>query len=364
MKTELALSSFKLLNFKAIQDSKVIKFTPLTAFIGNNGSGKSSIIEAMETFQTLALQGIDTAMQPWHGFEYIWNRSTRHKTVASNPMIFRFRGLSNHKKFKVRLELSASENLNKVFFRQYYYGNGNSEFIDGSDYIVNGEIKDSSLKAFVENWQFLKLVPHIMTEPVFQKRTYGKIVLDKTGFNIAEYLQSIRDTNIQAFNGIVEMIKVILPYTTDLQPAVTSELERKVYLSLSEKNISIKLPGWLLSTGTWRLICLLAVLRHPEPPSVVVIEEIENGLDPGTIHILIDELRYFIESGKGQVIITTHSPYLLDLISLEHIIVTERDDSGTPRFTRPASEKELQEWAKNFSPGRLYTMGKLSRSFK
>jgi predicted ATPase len=42
MKPKLSLSSFCLKNFKAVQDSKTIKFTPLTAFVGNNGSGKSS----------------------------------------------------------------------------------------------------------------------------------------------------------------------------------------------------------------------------------------------------------------------------------------------------------------------------------
>jgi len=51
-------------NFKAVQDSKTIKFTPLTAFVGNNGSGKSSIVEAMETFQSVVLNGLDEAMIP------------------------------------------------------------------------------------------------------------------------------------------------------------------------------------------------------------------------------------------------------------------------------------------------------------
>jgi len=40
-------------------------FTPLTVFIGNNGSGKSSIIEALETFQSVVLNGLDEAMIPW-----------------------------------------------------------------------------------------------------------------------------------------------------------------------------------------------------------------------------------------------------------------------------------------------------------
>jgi AAA15 family ATPase/GTPase len=71
MKGKRYLISFKVKNFKAIRDSKTIKFTPLTAFIGNNGSGKSSIVEALETLQNLSLRGLDAAMQTWHGFEYI-----------------------------------------------------------------------------------------------------------------------------------------------------------------------------------------------------------------------------------------------------------------------------------------------------
>ena len=101
MKPKLSLSSFCLKNFKAVQDSKTIKFTPLTAFVGNNGSGKSSIVEAMETFQSVVLNGLDEAMIPWHGFEYIWNKAKEHKTIKgkiSNPMTFTFRGTAEKNK--------------------------------------------------------------------------------------------------------------------------------------------------------------------------------------------------------------------------------------------------------------------------
>ena len=49
MKGKISLFSFRLKNFKAIQDSQTIKFTPLTAFIGNNGSEESRIVEEIET---------------------------------------------------------------------------------------------------------------------------------------------------------------------------------------------------------------------------------------------------------------------------------------------------------------------------
>jgi len=66
--------------------------------------------------------------------------------------------------------------------------------------------------------------------------------------------------------------------------------------------------------------------------------------------------------GVTQVILTTHSPYLLDLLTLEHLVLVERDRDGAPRFRRPADDDVLATWANNFSPGKLYTMGNLSRS--
>lgn len=41
--------------------------------IGNNGSGKSSLIEPLETVKTIALEGLDSAMHRWYGFEHVWN---------------------------------------------------------------------------------------------------------------------------------------------------------------------------------------------------------------------------------------------------------------------------------------------------
>jgi predicted ATPase len=365
MKSKLSLSSFCLKNFKAVQNSKTIKFTPLTVFIGNNGSGKSSIVEAMETFQAIVISGLDEAMVSWYGFEYVWNKAKEHKALkdkVSNPMTFTFHGKAEDEKLKFHLEVVSDSTFNKIYFQDYKAAYDTGEFTPMHKFISKGEITDPKLKSFVSGWQFLRLDPYLMTEPMPQKRSSGAIKLNHTGSNIAEYLQSIRDQDLHAFNGIIEALKGVLPFAEDLQPAITSELDRKVYLSMSEENIADKLPGWLLSTGTLRILALLAILRHPTPPPVIIIEEIENGLDPRTVHMLVDEIRHFVESGLGQVIVTTHSPYLLDLLKLSQIVVVERDASGSPVFSRPSSQKSLEEWAEKFSPGKLYTMGKLKRS--
>ena len=78
---KLPLRSFQLKNFKAVRDSKPVKFGPLTVFIGNNGSGKSSIIEGLETYcRKLAQEGNELYILCGHGFD---NGAQRAKTIGS-----------------------------------------------------------------------------------------------------------------------------------------------------------------------------------------------------------------------------------------------------------------------------------------
>src|SRR5580765_7661401 len=99
----LRLKSFRLKNFKAVRDSGEIEFTPLTVFIGNNGSGKSSIVEGLQTYQDIVTQGLDAAMNRWRGFEYIRNGAVKHSVTTSprgqiyetNPLEFNLTGYVN-----------------------------------------------------------------------------------------------------------------------------------------------------------------------------------------------------------------------------------------------------------------------------
>jgi predicted ATPase len=208
--------------------------------------------------------------------------------------------------------------------------------------------------------QFLMLSPDKMGHPVPQQRATKDIRLNKDGSNIAQYLSAIKRLDEGAFENLLDAIRFVLPYAKDLEPTITSELERSYYVNLTEGKF--KVPGWLLSTGTLRIAAILACLKHPSPPSVLVIEEIENGLDPRTLHLVVEEIRNAATTGATQVIITTHSPYLLNLLELSHIVVVERED-GQPVFRRP-ERSELAGWSEKFSPGRLYTMGRLTGSKK
>jgi len=409
---QLALRSFRLQYFKAVRDSKTILFEPLTVFIGNNGSGKSSLIEGVETFRAVVLSGLDAAMNRWRGFEHVWNHAAPHVLQRSatggphhtNPLAFQAKGYSEGTKYHAAMQINVGEGGNRLFLQEEQCKRTRHDFSsehvrdDEGNVHVSGFSKSSSpsnsqsasgpksttsstkssssarsssrerrladgqscltplLSPFLDSWQFLMLDPAHMGDPVPQQRAARQTQLARNGANIAEYLNEIRELDKAAFEDILDAVRFVLPYARDVQPLLTSELERAFYLKMREGTFEV--PGWLLSTGTLRIVALLAALRHPTPPPLLVIEEIENGLDPRTINLVVEEIRAVIKAGAIQIILTTHSPYLLDLLDLSHIVIVEREE-GQPIFHRPDAE-QLAAWSKSFSPGKLYTMGRLA----
>lgn len=370
----MRLQSVRVRNFKAIVDSNTVKLGALTVFIGHNGSGKSSLIEALETYQTIVNYGLDVAMQRWMGIEHARHKALEAKERAGesvNPIAFELAiGDSPRKVSRLVLEANNDPAANRIFIAKEYIDHVDGTFTERDStavtqtYGLGRSLLSAPLSVFqreadqVRDWQFLTLQPERMGLPQPQQRTGGWVKLAKDGSNIADFLLDIRRFNQTAFDGIVETMTYVLPYARDLQPSVTMELERKAYLQLTEADY--KVPGWMLSTGTLRMLALLALLRHPNPPPLIVVEEIENGLDPRSIHLIVEEIRNAVLSGATQVILTTHSPYLLDLLTLEHLVLVERDANGQPRFLRPANSENLQRWAVDFAPGKLYTMGNLA----
>lgn len=384
------LRSFQSENFKAIRDSGRVEFGWLTAFIGNNGTGKSSLVEALETFRDIVLDGVDSAFRRWRGFEHVWNMAGKRKLLErvgrrpgyDRPLKYRFDWELVGKRLLGQQSITQGPGGNSLFIQQERLHQRRADRIERWTRTDAGQVKfeeqssagkpqdsahlprlgdgESMLRQFAwesfERWQFLMLNPERMGQPTPQQRAASVVKLTRDGANVAEYLNDVRSRDSSVFEGILDAVRFVLPYATDVQPSLTSELGREFYLKMREQDFEV--PGWLLSTGTLRVLALLAVLRHPDPPPLLVVEELENGLDPRTLNMVVEEIRTATTAGRTQVIVTTHSPYLLDLLDLSQIVVVEGEDGETV-FRRP-DEKGLAEWSKSFSPGRLYTMGRLT----
>ena len=380
--SRLPLRSFQLKNFKAVRDSKPVKFGALTVFIGNNGTGKSSLIEGLETYCDVVIDGVDRAFEKWLGIDHVWNKAVQHRQRVSkdegefyeNPVSFKLTGQIGRSAFKSVLEVGMDVGKNQTRIEREFLQlpSGQTYTRDSTGHCESFSDKkmDRARKVgknesaapqdwvnYLRRWQFLRLNPDLMGQPARTLSTGEFPMLARDGSNIGQYLLSLRDASLDAYEDLLEAIRFVIPYARDLQTAVSDSIERRANLEFTE--VEYKVPGWLLSTGTLRIVALLACLRHPNPPPLLIVEEIENGLDPRTMHLVVEEIRAAITAGTTQVILTTHSPYLLDLLDLSHIVVVEREE-GQPVF-RPPDAELLSDWSKSFSPGRLYTMGRLTR---
>ncbi len=115
-------------------------------------------------------------------------------------------------------------------------------------------------------------------------------------------------------------------------------------------------PASMLSDGTLRFLCLLAVLYDPEPPSLVCIDEPEVGLHPELVKLVADMLQEAAE--RTQVVVATHSPQLIAYLKPEHVVVVEADDQGSSSYKR-LDPAQLEAWLKDFTLGQLWLQGEL-----
>jgi predicted ATPase len=127
---------------------------------------------------------------------------------------------------------------------------------------------------------------------------------------------------------------------------------------IRERGVREPMPATRLSDGTLRLLCLMAVLLHPELPPLICIEEPELGLHPDALSIVADLLREAAQ--RCQLIVTTHSDALVSALSddPESVVVCERGQGGGTQFRRLQS-KDLDEWLERYSLGDLWRKGEI-----
>lgn len=393
------IKSIAVENFKALRTSGTVRLRPLSVIIGNNGSGKSSLLEAAETYVRILDHGVEGAMKHWQGFEHIWHKGAQTGKTSSAPLSKQPNPMKltlNLKLDKVNAKVSVAVNTadkgnllyiqqergqiaSTKFERNVVGKNVNPSFlglkytddlkasIEGASRSVGGS---STLLPFLGAFDkvtrglrstlFLRLNPDAIGQLQSVSRSGQRILLASDGSNVAEYLIDLRERSPSSFEQIVHALRYVLPYASDVEPKVLDAgIIRRSYVQLLESKYEI--PGWLMSSGSLRVLPLIATLLDPDPPPVVFIEEVENGLDPRTVGLVVDLMRSAAQSGRSQIIATTHSPYLLDMLDLDDVLLCERGEKG-PSFSWPGSRAEMQAWRDNFMPGRLYTMNALQQA--
>ena len=117
---------------------------------------------------------------------------------------------------------------------------------------------------------------------------------------------------------IEKAISILFP-NIRVQPSLTSE--GKVFLKVFENRTELNPP--CIPDGLYKILAMLSAIELK--PSLLAIDEIENSLYAEALEYVIDELR---NSGVT-VIITTHSPVVVDMVKLEELFISEMTPEGT-----------------------------------
>jgi predicted ATPase len=207
---------------------------------------------------------------------------------------------------------------------------------------IKGAIK-AALQAF-SSMRFLDLSPDAMRMPSLP----GQTILGDRGENLSSVLQAICEEP-ERKQTLIQWIQELTPMDAkDFE--FPSDFTGKILLTLVEEN-GQRTSAYSASDGTLRFLAIIAALLGPEPARFYFIEELDNGIHPTRLHLLLQLIERQVAARNIQIVATTHSPQLLRLLSpksLESASLTYRlPDRPDARIKRildiPEAKRVIQE---------------------
>lgn len=155
-----------------------------------------------------------------------------------------------------------------------------------------------------------------------------------------------------------DFLRVAYPAFEEIHCDTTYGTPPQVLVRVREQGMSRSMEMWELSDGMLRFLCLATALLNPFPPPLIAIDEPELGLHPGLLPIVAEMIKAAAE--RTQVLVTTHSPDLLNCFDIADVAVMARHaDDAKVAWHRPANRRTLVQMLKDVATG---TLGDLHRS--
>lgn len=220
-----------------------------------------------------------------------------------------------------------------------------------SPYVRRGCAEVTAIFASI---RFLDLHPDAMREP----SPPGVTILGDRGENLSSVLQAISRDPARK--------EALLGWVRALTPMDVTELvfkldhRGKVMVYLVEAD-GVETSAESASDGTLRFLALAAALHSPDTGKLFFFEELDNGIHPTRMHLLLQLVRQACKTQGVQVIATTHNPALLaflDAEDREHAVLTYRPEgSKHTKLRRIMSLPGVAEVLQTQDLGRLLTTG-------
>lgn len=175
------------------------------------------------------------------------------------------------------------------------------------------------------------------------------------GSNLPWVVAALRQDQ-KRFRSWLDHVRTALEDIKDIHSIERPE-DKHRYLMVEYQN-GAKVPSWLVSDGTLRLLTLTIPAYLPDIEGTFLIEEPENGIHPRAIESVLQSLSSIYRS---QVLLATHSPVALNMLEPRDVLCFAKDSSGATDIISGDRHPALQEWKRGEPDlGVLFASGILS----
>jgi predicted ATPase len=369
--------------FRSIR-SEIIEFDNPTFLVGRNGSGKSNLIDALAFLGECMVSPLPEVFARRGGGRVVCygakrlSRPGTHRTMGLGVILGAIDDAITTARYSVEIAPTGYDRSIYRVEREQCVIEGQGSRRDWFERIrgeplrasagglqpqlaeealalplLGGDSRFAPLFRTLEGMRAYSIAPDRLRE--WQVPDSGRALLGD-GSNVASVLQRIEDNDPDDLQRICELLEAIVPTIRRIDVKdYGSKLGLEFTQQWDDGPVSLTLEASSMSDGTLRALGLLTAVYQRPIPSLIAIEEPEATIHPGALGVIMDVLRHASE--RTQVVVTTHSPEILDADWLEdrHIrIVTW--EHGKTRVT------PLDVGAREALRQHLMTAGELLRS--
>ena len=206
-----------------------------------------------------------------------------------------------------------------------------------------------------DHWRFLDPKPDLMREPAFP----GQKVLGDSGENLPTVLQEVC-ADAGRRNVLLEWVRELTPMDVEDFEFPQDPITGLVRLAIRERS-GRTISAYSASDGTLRFLAMLAALLDEDSTRLYVFEEIDNGLHPSRLRLLVDLIEQQTRLNATQVVTTSHSPELLSTVNDDTFqrmsVVCRLEDSADAMIRQVSGLPNASSLRKTQGLGRLLAGG-------
>jgi predicted ATPase len=369
------LRRVRLRNFKSIGKATV-DLEALTILVGANGAGKSNFVDALAFVRDCLADSVELAFKARGGIGAVRRRSAGHPTHIAVRLLVQMRDGSDYdyefeiaarptERFSVAHERCR---LTSAFGQPITFETREGVFeaeIPGiraqvaSDrlalFAASATNEFRPLYDFLASMRFYSIDPERLRD--LQEPDSGAY-LKRDGSNAAAVLKRIQEENPARYVAICELLARAVPGTKAVTYRPAGQRETLEFRQDIGQESAWAFPALSMSDGTLRILGLMLALDQVGDPKVVGIEDPEATVHPAITELLVQVL--LAASRERQVIVTTHSPDVLDYKDLapsQVRVVTKERNSTLISPLSPRTRQVIR--SQLYSPGELLRIDEL-----